>query len=172
MSYANISKIKIKISQVASTISIYLCSRKQIDMKELTSKTINWLRMALVILVLFVHVHPDHNPHWLAMDHLAGQSLGWVAFSVIGTLINKLGFIAVPLFFAISGYLFFQKLEAWSWSVWKQKLRSRVRTLLVLILFSTPFVSSAYLPVDSKCPTRAGYGTAFRSARAGRTGWE
>ena len=91
---------------MASTISIYLCSRKQIDMKELTSKTINWLRMALVILVLFVHVHPDHNPHWLAMDHLAGQSLGWVAFSVIGTLINKLGFIAVPLFFAISGYLF------------------------------------------------------------------
>ena len=100
-------------------------------MNTLTSKTINWLRMALVILVLFVHVHPDHNPHWLTMDHLSGQSWAWVLFSVIGTFINKLGFIAVPLFFAISGFLFFQKLEVWSWPVWKQKLRSRVRTLLV-----------------------------------------
>ena len=27
-------------------------------MKQLTSRTINWLRVALVILVLFVHVHP------------------------------------------------------------------------------------------------------------------
>ena len=39
------------------------------------------------------------------MDNLSGQPLGWVIFSVIGTFINKFAFIAVPLFFAISGYL-------------------------------------------------------------------
>ena len=106
-------------------------------MNPLTSRTINWLRVALVLLVLFVHVHPDHNPHWLTMDNLSGQPLGWVIFSVIGTLINKFAFSAVPLFFAISGYLFFQKLETWSWKVWKQKIRSRVRTLLIpFIIFN------------------------------------
>ena len=103
-------------------------------MNPLTSRTINWLRVALVLLVLFVHVHPDHNPHWLTMDNLSGQPLGWVIFSVVGTFINKFAFIAVPLFFAISGYLFFHKLETWSWSVWKQKIRSRVRTLLIPFL--------------------------------------
>ena len=106
-------------------------------MNQLTSRTINWLRIALVLLVLFVHVHPDHNPHWLTMDNLSGQPLGWVIFSFICTFINKFAFIAVPLFFAISGYLFFQKLDSWSWSVWEQKLRSRVRTLLIpFIIFN------------------------------------
>ena len=81
-------------------------------MKPLTSTTIDRLRIALVILVLFVHVHPDHNPHWLTMDNLSGQPFGWVIFSIAGTFINKFAFIAVPLFFAISGYLFFQKLES------------------------------------------------------------
>lgn len=103
-------------------------------MRPLTSGTINWLRIALVFLVLFVHVHPDHNPHWLTMDNLSGQSIGWVLFSVIGTFINKFAFIAVPLFFAISGYLFFQKLDTWSWPVWRQKIRSRVKTLLIPFL--------------------------------------
>lgn len=121
-------------------------------MKELTSKTINWLRMALVILVLFVHVHPDHNPHWMTIDHLSGQSWGWVAFSVIGTFINKLGFIAVPLFFAISGYLFFQKLEAWSWPIWKQKVRSRARTLLVPYLIFNAICAISLLAMGLKLP--------------------
>lgn len=106
-------------------------------MNQLTSRIINRLRIALVLLVLFVHVHPDHNPHWLTMDNLSGQPFGWVIFSVIGTFINKFAFIAVPLFFAISGYLFFQKLESWSWSVWKHKIGSRVRTLLIpFIIFN------------------------------------
>ena len=106
-------------------------------MNSLTSRTIDWIRVALVLLVLFVHVHPDHNPHRLTMDNLSGQPMGWVIFSVIGTFINKLAFIAVPLFFTISGYLFFQKLDTWSWSVWKQKIRSRVRTLLIpFIIFN------------------------------------
>lgn len=118
-------------------------------MNQLTSRTINWLRVALVLLVLFVHVHPDHNPHWLTMDNLAGQPLGWVIFSVVGTFINKFAFIAVPLFFAISGYLFFQKLDTWSWPVWKQKIRSRVRTLLIpFIIFNVICaISQLSLPI-------------------------
>lgn len=131
-----------------STFAADIC----IGMNTLTSKTINWLRMALVILVLFVHVHPDHNPHWLAMNQLSVESWGWVLFSVIGTFINKLGFIAVPLFFAISGYLFFQKLEEWSWPVWKQKLRTRGRTLLVPYIIFNGICVISLLALGMKMP--------------------
>ena len=119
-------------------------------MNSLTSRTINWLRVALVLLVLFVHVHPDHNPHWLTMDNLSGQPLGWVIFSVVGTFINKFAFIAVPLFFAISGFLFFQKLETWSWSVWKQKIHSRVRTLLIPFLIFNAICALSLLCISLK----------------------
>ena len=139
-------------------------------MNPLTSKTINWLRVALVLLVLFVHVHPDHNPHWLTMDNLSGQPLGWVIFSVVGTFINKFAFIAVPLFFAISGFLFFQKLDTWSWSVWKQKIRSRVRTLLVPFLIFNAICALSLLCISLK----AGQGLSFAGAYEGRfpiVGW-
>ena len=119
-------------------------------MNSLTSRTINWLRVALVLLVLFVHVHPDHNPHWLTMDNLSGQPLGWVIFSVVGTFINKFAFIAVPLFFAISGFLFFQKLDTWSWPVWKQKIRSRVRTLLIPFIIFNAICALSLLCISLK----------------------
>ena len=139
-------------------------------MNPLTSKTINWLRVALVLLVLFVHVHPDHNPHWLTMDNLSGQPLGWVIFSVIGTFINKFAFIAVPLFFTISGYLFFHKLETWSWSVWKQKIRSRVKTLLIPFLIFNAICAVSLLCISLK----SGDGWTLAGAYEGRApfvGW-
>lgn len=139
-------------------------------MNNLTSRTINWLRVALVLLVLFVHVHPDHNPHWLTMDNLSGQPLGWVVFSVVGTFINKFGFIAVPLFFAISGFLFFQKLESWSWNVWKQKIRSRVSTLLIPFLIFNAICAISLLCLSLK----AGNGWGLEGAYEGRipfVGW-
>ena len=139
-------------------------------MNQLTSRTINWLRIVLVLLVLFVHVHPDHNPHWLTMDNLSGQPLGWIIFSVIGTFINKFAFIAVPLFFAISGYLFFQKMESWSWSLWKQKIRSRAKTLLIPFIIFNVICAISLLCISLK----DGNGWALAGAYEGRIpfiGW-
>lgn len=42
--------------------------------------------------------------------------------------------IAVPLFFAISGYLFFLNLSG-TWSEFKEKYRKRIKTLLLPYLF-------------------------------------
>lgn len=113
-------------------------------MTELNSKSIEWLRSILVVMVLSVHVHPDYNPNWVAMDQLSGQPAGWILFSVAGTFLNKLSFIAVPLFFFISGYLFFHKLETWSWDIYRRKLATRVRSLLVpyLIFNAVCFISA------------------------------
>ena len=129
-------------------------------MNKLTSNTINWLRIMLVILVLWVHVHPDHNSHWLTMNNLAGQEAGWIAFSIIGTFLNKLGFIAVPLFFTISGFLFYQKLETWSWEIWKQKVRSRVGTLLVPYLIFNAIAAISAVALSLKAGNGFGLGLA------------
>lgn len=39
--------------------------------------------------------------------------------------------VNVPAFFCISGYLFFRNLDKWDWSVFGQKLRRRISTLLL-----------------------------------------
>lgn len=39
--------------------------------------------------------------------------------------------LAVPCFFFISGFLFFHGLQKWDWSRWREKLRRRVKTLLI-----------------------------------------
>lgn len=38
---------------------------------------------------------------------------------------------AVPTFFLISGWLFFQKLQVWNWAVWKTKMNKRLHTLVI-----------------------------------------
>ena len=104
------------------------------------------------------------------MDNLSGQPLGWVIFSIVGTFINKFAFIAVPLFFAISGFLFFQKLDTWSWSVWKQKIRSRVRTLLIPFLIFNAICALSLLCISLK----TGQGWSLAGAYEGRfpiIGW-
>ena len=53
------------------------------------------------------------------------------AESFIRLFFVKLGGIAVPTFFVISGLLFFSKLQKWDWTVWSNKVIKRIRTLFV-----------------------------------------
>lgn len=39
--------------------------------------------------------------------------------------------LAVPCFFLISGYLFFNRLQQWDWDIWGQKMKNRAKTLLI-----------------------------------------
>lgn len=39
--------------------------------------------------------------------------------------------IAVPMFFLISGYLFYKGLEVWKWNKWIEKIGSRVKSLFI-----------------------------------------
>ncbi len=100
-------------------------------MAELQSKTINWLKTVLVLMVLFIHVHPDHNPGYHSVHALEGVGFLWGLFSVGTAILNTICNIAVPLFFFISGYLFYRGFEGWSWPVCRTKMLKRVRTLLV-----------------------------------------
>ena len=103
-------------------------------MDKLTSKTISWLRFVLVMMVLLVHVHPDANPNFLGTDLgcLADGTPGQVAYTVGVLAMLVVCNLSVPLFFFISGYLFYTSPREWNWrGVWWGKMKRRVYTLLV-----------------------------------------
>lgn len=95
-----------------------------------TSEVISQLRFPLIVLVTYAHSYG-------AVD--AGYSLlaqGWDSYAVLRLLVSQtLVKVVVPVFFIISGYLFFSNVGEWSMAVYKQKLRRRVRTLLLPYLF-------------------------------------
>ena len=101
---------------------------------ELQSKTIDWLRFPLSVLVIFIHVSPDVNIQSIDYLHLNFHS--W--YDIIGTIISKVaGEIAVPCFFMFSGFWFFNKLKEWNKTVYFKKVKTRLRTLVLpYILFN------------------------------------
>lgn len=62
--------------------------------------------------------------------------------------------MAVPTFFFISGFLFYQKLEKWEWGVWRAKMKSRINTLIVpyLIWNILAFVICTLLAIKTFVP--------------------
>ncbi len=91
------------------------------------SDTVAWLRFPLIVLVVLIHA-----PRIPA-------EFSW-AFETQKLFVNVVTRIAVPLFFVISGFLFFRG-NTWSKEIYFKKLRSRARTLLV------PYLTWACLAV-------------------------
>lgn len=85
----------------------------------LDSKVIGWLRFPLTCLIVLWHVQTP------------GISSGGFAYILRVILSHGICRIAIPLFFIISGYLFFQNLERWNKKVWFGKLNRRLHTLLI-----------------------------------------
>lgn len=65
--------------------------------------------------------------HWGGANNFGSDMAGIVMYSISHVITQ----IAVPAFFLISGYLFFNGLELWEPNVWKRKIRSRINSLLV-----------------------------------------
>ena len=91
------------------------------SLQSIQSRAIDFLRFPMAALVVLLHT--------------AALGVG-SSYPVYSTLCIALGRgicrIAVPCFFMISGYLFFNKLEdKWDTRIWLDKLKKRVRTLLV-----------------------------------------
>ena len=86
----------------------------------LESKVIDWLRFPMAALVVINHT-----------GSLGGSS----PFPVYSTLCilfpEAICRLAVPLFFLISGYLFFVGLSDWNYEVYLTKMKRRVKSLLI-----------------------------------------
>lgn len=97
--------------------------------EQLQSKTISFLRFPLIIGILFIHSQTS-------LSVVGGISnVNTPIFDVVRDLFSfVLSAVSVPLFFLMSGYLFFYNSD-FSQKTYTEKLRKRVRTLLVPYLF-------------------------------------
>ena len=96
--------------------------------EELLSRTISYLRFPLTVGVVFIHFSLGDG---LAVN---GQIYGlenpdWYFF-IVNLISQTFARVSVPLFFVVSGFLFFYRIDFNS-GVYLHKLRSRVKTLLI-----------------------------------------
>ena len=91
-----------------------------------TSEAITQLRLPLIILVTYAHSYGAIAPGYSLM------ASGWDGYEVLKLLVSQtLVKVVVPVFFIISGYLFFRNVEQWSLQVYWGKMKRRLRTLLL-----------------------------------------
>jgi len=93
----------------------------------LLSKTISFLRFPLTVGVVFIHFNLSEGLT-IHGAKFGADNPDWY-FYFINFFSEVLGSICVPLFFMISGFLFFYRKE-FSGEVYMEKLKSRAKTLL------------------------------------------
>lgn len=99
-------------------------------MNEIDSKYIDSIRLPLAVMV--VAIHSNFTIKGWAYAEVSSLSFGCnVAQFFMIAIGNVMAHIAVPTFFLISGYLFFQNFGNGDLTVWKRKMTSRVKTLLI-----------------------------------------
>lgn len=95
--------------------------------KTKVSDTISLMRFPLAVLVVIIHVSSISGAYQLEQSSL---SQNYPCFYCLSNCLKFLTNAAVPLFFVISGYLFFLDKD-WSLSTYFSQLKKRVKTLLV-----------------------------------------
>lgn len=98
----------------------------QLEVTRERSQIINALRFPMAAGVVFIHNNIIRGGVQTAVD-----SGDWNTLGVLATVITTFFGMAVPTFFFLSGFLFFNKLETWNWESYFTKLRRRVRSLLI-----------------------------------------
>lgn len=96
---------------------------------ELLSKTISWLRFPLIVGVVFIHNNFTENGITVQGITYEIENPFWYN-TIVNIFSEVLPRVAVPLFFLISGFLFFYHTD-FDGRVYKRKLKGRARTLLV-----------------------------------------
>lgn len=100
--------------------------------EELQSKVIDFLRFPLIVGVLFIH---NYSPIITIKGQEIGKGADLYMYTFFSDLFSQvIGRISVPLFFFISGFLFFLNVN-FNFNVFKKKLYSRCFTLLIPYLF-------------------------------------
>lgn len=118
-----------------------------IDYDKLQSVTINLLRFPMALMVVFIHMNPSVvNLGDADFPILSGKGI----FNITGIIFSHvLSGVAVPVFFLISGYLFFVNFRKWSLAGYKSKLKSRTKTLILpyFLWNAVPFLLAVSLMV-------------------------
>lgn len=106
---------------------------------EIKYNVFDWLRFPLIVFVVYIHSFGEPKEvgtiDFGSLSPMDFYNLFRISIS------HVLTHIAVPTFFFISGYLFFGKLEVWNKAVYLDKLKRRVRTLLIpYLIWNTLYI--------------------------------
>ena len=106
-----------------------------IDRKRMRSQTLDLLRFPLAVVVLLIHTFGVEG---LGVNGRAFESEQYPLFVVVRDAIEAfLGGQSVPVYFFISGYVFFLGVE-WTRATYARKLKNRLHTLLIpYVLWNT-----------------------------------
>ena len=96
---------------------------------ELQSQTISYLRFPLTLGIIFIHFDLIEHAFIYQGVHYGLNPPAWFVL-LVNFFSEVFPQIGVPLFFIISGYLFFFRVQ-FDGSIYKQKLLKRARTLLI-----------------------------------------
>lgn len=119
----------------------------------LQSRSIAFLRFPLIIGVILIHNAPDVLINLAGEDPFGGEyRFLWLLNNFIFCFILN---VRVPLFFFISGFLFFHKVVDFDGKVYANKLKNRVHTLLVPYLFWNTFVLLIYWFAQQFLPSQS-----------------
>ena len=89
-------------------------------------EVIRQLRFPMIILVTFAHSYGGVTE---GFSLLASE---WNTYEFLKLLISQtLVKVAMPVFFIMSGYLFYSNVEEWSHKIYKAKMLRRIKTLLI-----------------------------------------
>lgn len=136
----------------------------------LQSRTIEYLRFVCAFSVVMIH---SFGP---PMDGSRTATYTNGIYDTIRIIFSQgLCRVAVPMFFFISGFLFFKKLVVWDKSVWAGKIRRRIKTLavpyIIWNIIALPFIllteyvkfraHGSVEPIDQKFLTFGHYATIF-----------
>lgn len=96
---------------------------------KVVSNAIDFLRFPLAVMVVAIHTNFDEGLK--AVGNIDVQFSGGWAHELIHLISVTLSDCAVPMFFVISGYLYFLKTPHLSKSLWIEKTKKKALTLLV-----------------------------------------
>lgn len=100
------------------------------DGELLRRQTLDLLRFPLALVVLTVHIWPETAE--LAITNFHGSVFDYPLLRAIKHTTDAFfRWQSVPIYFFISGYVFFYGIEAWNRNVYLRKLKNRVKTLLI-----------------------------------------
>lgn len=99
-------------------------------MTKYLSKKLKWLSILMTLLVVAIHA--------FNFDYLLGGSNSFMNYIYFAPSIY-LGRSAVPLFFLISGILFFKACDSFTFAIYKEKIVKRVKTVLIPYLCISAF---------------------------------
>lgn len=111
---------------------------------DLQSKTISFLRFYLMIGVVFIHIFPDTI--FESMNLIPSQKpIFYYTTRLFSFILPK---VSVPLFFFISGFLFFYNIKFTKY-IYLKKLTSRIKTIFIPYMIWITFFLSLYIFIQN-----------------------